>query len=400
MRQSQPKILIAGAGPSGLSAALFLSQQGIAVTVIEQGSTPSTDPRAATFHPPTLEMLAPSGVTDALIARGIIGAEWQSRDRHEGLIASFDLSLLAGDTPFPYRLQCEQHKFVQILTEKMAQNPLVELKFNTKILGVTQTEEGVTCETDQGPIQADWLIGADGGRSIVRKSQDIAFEGFTYPERFLVITTSYDFAAQGFAVSNYVADPKEWCAVFQVPGERKGGVWRSVFPLHADADEAQILSDVSGAHERVSRFVPTNDPFEVLHINVYHVHQRVAATYRKGRVLLIGDAAHINNPLGGMGMNFGVHDAHNLAEKISQMLLHNGDDDLLNLFDRQRRFAATTYLQAMSIQNKRNLEETDEAARQANAQALREKAADPAASRAHLMQTSMIAGLRAASAIT
>lgn len=396
---AQPSLLIAGAGPSGLSAALFLSELGLEVTVVERGDAPSTDPRAATFHPPTLEMLAPSGVTGRLISRGIIGAEWQSRDRKDGLIASFDLGLLADETRFPYRLQCEQHKFVEILSDMLKARPNVQLRFNTEISGVSQNAAGVSVETSSGLINADWLIGADGGRSIVRKSQDIAFEGFTYPERFLVITTSYDFAAQGFAVSNYVADPDEWCAVFQVPGDREGGVWRSVFPMRAEVDEATILADVAAAHEKVARFVPTADPFEVLHINVYNVHQRVAETFRKGRILLIGDAAHVNNPLGGMGMNFGVHDAHNLAEKLGAAIRNEAADELLDRFDRQRRFAANTYLQAMTIQNKRNLEERGAQERQANAAMLRQKAADPEQARAHLMQTSMIAGLRAANAL-
>jgi 3-(3-hydroxy-phenyl)propionate hydroxylase len=397
---SRHTVVIAGAGPSGLSAALFLSDHDIPVTVIERSDQPSRDPRAATFHPPTLELLAPSGVTNRLIERGIISPVWQHRDRKKGLIAAFDLSVLATETPYPYRLQCEQHKFVEILAEKLADRPLVTFCYNTDLVSIEQRADSVRLATPAGDIETDWLIGADGGRSLVRKSQGIGFEGFTYKERFLVITTDYDFGARGFAVSNYVADPQEWCAVFQVPGDRPGGVWRSVFPMREDDDEDRVIADVVAAHERVSRLAPDAAPFEVLHVNVYNVHQRVAATFRKGRVCLIGDAAHVNNPLGGMGMNFGIHDAHNLAGKLAAVIQGAAGEEVLDVFSRQRRFAAEKFLQTMTINNKRTLEESDPVAKLARERELAEAAADPDLSRAHLMQTSMITGYRAANAVT
>jgi 3-(3-hydroxy-phenyl)propionate hydroxylase len=200
-------------------------------------------------------------------------------------------------------------------------------------------------------------------------------------------------------VSNYVADPEEWCAVFQVPADRPGGLWRSVFPMHESDDEDEVVRDFAAAHDRVARFVPEVAPFEVIHINVYKVHQRVASTFRKGRVMLIGDAAHVNNPLGGMGMNFGVHDAHNLATKLAEVIAGRQPESLMDRFNRQRRFAAEKFLQAMTIQNKRYLEEEDPELRDMRERELAEACADPDKARAHLIQTSMIAGLRAANAI-
>lgn len=394
----QRPVVIVGAGPAGLSAALFLNDQGIPVTVIERHQSPFKDPRAATFHPPTMEMFEASGVTDELHRRGIVARTWQSWERAGGLIAEFDLAILQGETNFPYRLQCEQHKLVDILLEKLRGRPGVQIIFDQEVLDVTQDENGVVAHTAPGDYAADYLIAADGGRSVGRKSQDIAFEGFTYPERFLVITNTYDFEEEGYAFSSYVADPVEWCALFKVPGDGPPGVWRVVFPTDPAASDEE-LTDHAAARARLERFIPRAKPYEVTHTNLYKVHQRVAKTFRRGRVMLVGDAAHINNPLGGMGMNFGIHDARNLADKLGRVILEGADEGLLDLYDRQRRGVAKAFLQAMTIQNKKALEEKDPEVAAERREQLRRTASDPALAKAHLLRTSMIEGIRAAAAI-
>jgi 3-(3-hydroxy-phenyl)propionate hydroxylase len=391
------RVIVVGGGPVGLSAALFLTDRGIDVTVLEAAPEPFPDPRAATYHPPTLEMLAPSGVTQMLHDRGIVADKWQNWDRGSGLIAEFDLAVLRNETTFPYRLQCEQHKLVEMLTQVLSTRPNFTLHRDSPVTAVTQSDDAVVAETADARFEADYLIGADGGRSVVRKSQAIAFEGFTYPEQFLVVTSDYNFAAEGFALSCYVADPEQWCALFKVPGKGPPGIWRTVFPTDpTDADET--LLSFENARTWLDRFVPRAKPYEILHTNLYKVHQRVAATFHQNRVLLIGDAAHVNNPLGGMGMNFGIHDAENVGRAIAAAI--DGDADALPLFNRQRRFASTTFLQTMTIQNKAALEDKDEASRRKRQDDLRRTALDPAAAKTYLMRTSMIEGLRAANAVT
>lgn len=391
-------VIIVGAGPTGMSAALFLIKQGISVMVLERGKALPADPRAATFHPPTLEMFAESGVTDKLLKQGLLSPKWQQRDRTLGLVAEFDLGILADETPFPYRLQCEQHKLVATLGDHMADWPELDLHVDEGVVSFEQKDDHVVVTTTKGNYECDWLVGADGGRSIVRKSQPFAFEGFTYPQRFLVITSDYDFEKAGYALSNYVADPEEWCAVFKVPGEAPPGVWRTVFPTDPD-DVEEELTSFANCRERLARFVGADADFEVVHTNLYTVHQRVADRFRHGRVLLIGDAAHLNNPLGGMGMNFGIHDAENLARAL-KATMDSGDDAPLDLFDRQRRTAANAFLQQMTIQNKENLEEKDPEMRAKRQAMLRETAADPARAHAFLMRTSMLEGLRKVNAIS
>jgi 3-(3-hydroxy-phenyl)propionate hydroxylase len=389
------RVIICGAGPSGLTAAMFLSRAGIPVTVLESRADIYEDPRAATFHPPTMEMFADSGVTKRLHDLGILCPRWQFRGREEGVIAEFDLGILSDVTPYPYRLQCEQHKLVGILSEMLAAHSGCDIRYGATVEAVSQAASGVTVTTAEGAkYEGSYVIGADGGRSVVRKSQDIEFAGFTYEERFLVITTPTDFEQHGFAYSCYVSDPSEWCALFKVPGAGPPGIWRVVFPTKPEVTAGELLDHVS-AERRLQAFLPIDPPHTILHTNLYTVHQRVAATYRNGRALLVGDAAHVNNPLGGMGMNFGIHDAVSLADKLTRVIGGAGDD-LLDLYDRQRRHVANAFLQAMTIQNKRVLEEKDPGKRRERMNEMRDIAADPAKSRTFLLRTAMFEGLRAA----
>ena len=396
-------IVIVGGGPAGMAAALFLVEQGVPVLVLERSAEPHADPRAATYHPPTLEMLESSGVTAELHQRGIVARHWQFRDRREGLIAEFDLQLLAAETRYPYRLQCEQHKLVAMMEARVQRSGLAEIVHGAEVIALVQDARGVEVTLrhiggHEETRRTGWVIGADGGRSVVRKSQGIDFRGFTWPERFLVITTTFDFEPLGFAFSSYTMDPIEWTATFKVPGATGAGIWRSVFPTDVDAEETQLL-DFGNAAERLAAFVPETRRGHILHTNLYAVHQRVAETYRRGRVLLVGDAAHVNNPLGGMGLNFGLHDAFELAPRLAQVWRGESDDATLDQYDRRRRAVAEQYLQTQTIANKQMLEERDPHKRRERQREMRETVADPDRARRYLFRTAMLEGLQAAAAI-
>ncbi len=399
MHTQQAHVLVAGAGPVGLVSALLLAKQGVKVTVLESAPALNRDLRASTFHPPTLDMLAPLGLTDDLVAQGLVARYTQQRDRQEGVIAEFDMQLIAPDTDHPFRLQCEQWKLTQMIHAQLNAMPHVQMLFDAKVTQVTQTADQVQVAFTQGDeartLQALYLIGADGAWSAVRRSLNIEFEGFTYPERFLVVSTAFEYADHlpHLSYVNYCSDPHEWCVLLRVPT-----LWRVLFPTKAEETDEAVLTDAS-VQARLQNLLPQAQAYVTQHRTLYKVHQRVAQHFRHGRVVLAGDAAHINNPLGGMGMNGGIHDAMNLTEKLLSILQHGESDALLDQYERQRRTIAIDYINASTARNKRDIEERDPVKRKENQQALRELSLDPARARAYIRQSSMIDALERAKAI-
>ena len=395
-------VLIAGAGPIGFTVGLNLARRGIPFVIIEASDKIFDDPRAGTIHPPTLEMFDSIGVTPLMLKQGYVVGNYHYRDRRDGLIADFNLGVLKDDTPFPYRLMLEQHKICYILRDILKDYEGCEVLMQHRVTEIIQDESGVTVEVEspQGRkrLEGSYIIGCDGGRSQVRKSMNVTFDGFTYEERFLVLSTRYDFGQHGYALTNYIADPQEWCALFKVPGPDGNGMWRVVFPADAKAEPSAIFEE-SLVQARVQGFQKKDTPFEIVHRNLYDVHQRVASCYHDGRLLLAGDAAHINNPLGGMGMNFGFHDAFNLTEKLAQVILDGASHSLFEVYDRQRRTVAQEYLQRQTIENKRNIEQKDRSQQAAFYDELRGIIADRDKLRTYLLRVAMIEGVRRAQSI-
>ena len=386
------RIIVVGAGPVGVVAALSSAQKGFAVTLLESELTVDDSPRAATTHPATLELLDRIGVIDDFIAQGLVARYFQFWDRPTcTMVAEFDHDVLRDDTPFPFVVQTEQHKLAHIGLDRLRRFADAEVRFGARATAVRQDSDSatVTVDTPNGreDIRGDYVIGADGGRSTIRKALDIEFDGYTFPERFVIFTTLDDFQETlSCCYRNYFADPDEWCNLFKVSGDDGKGRWRVCFPTRADERDEQALSD-EAVHRRLQAAFPSAKTYDVVHRNLYKVHQRVAATFRVGRVFLAGDAAHVNNPIGGLGLNCGIHDAMELTDALD-------DESLLDRYQHRRRAINIEFVQQATIANKKRLEERDPAVRTANLDELRATAEDRGRHKQFLMRTSLLESVR------
>jgi 2-polyprenyl-6-methoxyphenol hydroxylase-like FAD-dependent oxidoreductase len=383
-------VVVAGAGPVGLSAALALGRAGRSVVVVTDGSGLSAESRASTFHPPTLEILDELGLADAALERGLVAPVFQFRDRGGGVVASFDMSELADVTKYPYRLQLQQSRYTPLVVEALRALANVRMIFDAPVGGVTQDPDGVTVTAGAHTVRASWMIGADGAHSAVRRILGVPFEGMTYEDRYLVASTTHDFRASfpDLAHVNYIADPREYLVLLNTPQ-----AWRALFPIR-DGETDEEASEPSRVQARLQGIAPVDGGYEVLHTTLYKVHQRVAATYRSGRVMLAGDAAHINNPLGGMGMNSGVHDAWFFVKTLLRQWDGTAAPDELDRVAAWRKSVSVDHVKATTHGNYARLSATDPVERTAYRDDMIATAADPVRRRAYLLRTSLLESAR------
>ena len=379
----------------GTVAALAFARAGHGVTLLEAEQSINDSPRASTTQPPTLEILSQLGLIDEYIRIGLVSRTFQFWDRRtRRLIAEFDFERLKDETGFPYVVQTEQHKLANMAIGRLRGMPNAQVHFGQRVTAVHDDGDAVRveCET-QASFSADYVVACDGGRSAVRKNLGIDFEGYTWPERFLVITTTFDFeAALGCCYRNYMADPEEWTNLFKVAGDDLKGRWRAVYNTREDETDEEALSDTA-VRERLKRVFVPESRTDYLHLNLYNVHQRVAKQFRKGRVFLCGDAAHVNNPIGGLGLNCGIHEAWDLAGLLHRVF-QGESQSILDEYEKRRRPLNIKYVQEQTVANKKRLEERDPVLREKRFDELRRMADDPQAHKAFLMRASLLESSR------
>lgn len=399
VRATDP-VLVIGAGPVGLVCALRLARTGIAVILVEQHAELQQDLRASTFHPPTLEMLDELDLTAGLLEHGLRSPTWQIRLHETHEKAEFNLQAIAADTRYPFRLQAEQRVLCALAAAQAAAHPLIELRMATQLSHFGQTADAVvahlrTADGREELLRAPYMIAADGARSTVRDALDLEFEGLTYPETTILATTAFPFEAHlpGLSNVNYVWHELGTFSLLRLPD-----IWRC--SLYPDPDEsAEDALHPASIERKLQRIVRRDTPYEVRDIRPYRIHQRIVSDYRAGRVLLAGDAAHLNSPSGGMGMNGGIHDAFTLTALLPEVYRGRLPQDALDRYTRQRRPTAHEQILRQSHQNRSRMQQRDPTWRRAELQRLQAIAADPEQARQYLLRTSMISGLRAAAAL-
>lgn len=384
-------VVVAGAGPVGLVAALKLARAGIPVQVFDCEPDVIRLPRAVVYHAPTVEMLDRLGLLDELKAAGILKQDYQFRTVDGEILAAPHMSVLTpGDTAYPFNLHMPQHELARAILRNLLAIPGVAVRWNTRVTGVAQDGDGVTVTVEAGgatqELRCDWLIGADGGSSTVRRAAGLSFEGYTHPERLVSTNLVYDFEARGFARANFIIDPVYWAVVVKID---RHGLWRITYGEDATLPEETVRERIAHHYRAI---LPDDGPYELEAFAPFRVHERSASSFRAGRVLLAGDAAHVCNPYGGLGLTSGLLDADLLGDALSAVIKREASDDLLDRYAGERRRVFREVTGPTAAENKRRLKETDPEKKRTDNERFRRLRDDPQFQREVLTFTYKLVG--------
>lgn len=328
-------VIVVGAGPVGLANAYGLARAGVEVTVLEKDPAPMSTPRAMAYLYPALEGFARWELLDDLKAEGIRSEGMNVIDHESGEHFPQSLDAITDDVPYPYVLQLGQDQVSRILLDRLDRFDHATVRYGAEVSGLEQDDDGVrvTLVGPDGPetLSAGWVIGTDGAGSVIRRTLGLDFDGFTWDDRFVATNVRYDFAAHGLTVANWRVDPVYGAVIAQI---NDTGLWRFTFREDADLP-------VEGLEERIHQHFATGLPgggdYELVQFAPYRMHQRAAETFRVGRVLLAGDAAHVTNPIGGLGLTGGFLDSFVLAEALAAVIAGTAEPSVLDAYAEKRR---------------------------------------------------------------
>ena len=355
----QVDVMIVGAGPVGLALAAELRQQGVDALVIDKNRDAAQTSRACVIHARTLEVLEPLGVTEQLLAAGVKVPIFRVRDRDRVLV-TIDFSEIESDYPFTLMYPQDRTERVLLATLERLGG---QVHRPNELIDLQAREDGIVANVSMDgaavPIEARWLVGCDGMHSTVREQAGIPFEGAAYEQGFVLADVSMSWPLSRAEVTLFYS-PQGLVVVAPLPDDRFRIVATdAAAPEHPALEHVQALLDARGPSVDRARV------HDVAWSSRFHIHHRVAASARSGRILLCGDAAHVHSPAGGQGMNTGIQDAMSLAPLLATVLRggdaalldrwaaerHRIAADVVKMTDRMTRMATLTSPLAQALRN-------------------------------------------------
>jgi 2-polyprenyl-6-methoxyphenol hydroxylase-like FAD-dependent oxidoreductase len=343
-------VIIVGGGPTGFICALGLAQAGTRVAVIEAEPRIVDSPRAAVYHWSVVEGLERLGIRAEVERTGFTKQDYtylvhKTRERID-----FSLDVLNGRTPYPYNIHLGQHRLAEIALRHLQGHSQANVRFNTRLTQLSQDDAGVTLQvaTPEGPeeMRARWVIGADGAGSTVRRQLTLDFEGMTWPERFVATNLYFDFEQYHYARATFLIDDAYGAVIAKLDNQ---GLWRCTYMEDASLPEESVRERLPRVYDAI---VPGAD-YSVERLTPYRMHQRSATRYRVGRVVLVGDAAHVTNPTGGLGLTSGLFDCFALYPALSAVLEQRADAEILDRYSQSRRDIFLNRISPQSSANKK-----------------------------------------------
>ncbi|MXO59906.1 FAD-binding protein [Altererythrobacter salegens] len=328
-------VLVVGGGPTGFVTALGLAQAGVSVCLIEAGPAIISSPRACVYHWSMLDGLERLGIREEAERIGYTKDDYLWLRKATGEEMPYDLKVLDRVTRFNYNIQLGQDMLADICLRRLQAMRKAEIRWNTAFTGLVQDADGVTVGADgpDGPVElrAKWVVGADGASSSVRQASGLSFDGMTWPERFVATNVRHDFESGGYWQSTMVIDEKWGAVIVKIT---RDGLWRCTFMEDMALPEESYLDRIPDAY---ANLLPGEGGYELVQSSPYKMHQRCASTFRLGRTVLAGDAAHVTNPTGGFGLTTGLFDAYSLWPTLAAIVLDGADPALLDTWAEERR---------------------------------------------------------------
>lgn len=344
-------VVIVGGGPTGFINALGLAQAGVRVTVIEAEPQIINSPRAAVYFWSVLDGLERLGILAEAESIGFRKQDYTYLVRGTGERIDYSLEVLEGRTPHPYNLHLGQHLLAEIAMRRLAGFTNATVRFGTRLDTLSQDAGGVRLVVVNSgggleELRAKWVIGADGASSTVRHQLGLSFDGMTWPERFVATNVYYDFERHGYARSTMLIDAEFGAIIVLLNHE---GLWRCTYMESATLPEDTFLERLPKVYAAI---LPGAEDYRVDRASPYRMHQRSAPCYRVGRVVLAGDAAHVTNPTGGLGLTSGLFDSFALYPALAAIIQDGANEAVLDRYSVLRRDRFVNGVSPQAVINK------------------------------------------------